>query len=127
MASTFKLLSLTLLLVLVFKAYGVCALNKSGVCALSEIGVRQYKTSGYAHGMEVWKVNVTNNCECSQSQIQFNCTGFQTYLSVDPAIFSDDCLLIQGGLLHPSKSATFYYAWDPKFTFTPISSKTSCS
>ncbi|KAL5095732.1 hypothetical protein RYX36_000059 [Vicia faba] len=119
MASTFNLLSLTLFLALVFKAYGDCALSK--------IGVRQYKTSGYAHGMEVYKVNVTNNCECTQSQVQFNCTGFQTNLSVDPAIFSDDCLLIQGGPLYPSKSVIFYYAWNPKFTFTPISAQSSCS
>lgn len=94
---------------------------------MSEIGVRQYQTSDYAHGMEVWKVNVTNNCRCTQSQVQFNCNGFQTYLSVDPAIFDENCLLIQGGPLYPSKSVIFYYAWHPKFTFTPISSQSSCS
>ncbi|XP_050914048.1 uncharacterized protein LOC127128714 [Lathyrus oleraceus] len=119
MASIFNLLFLTLFFALVFKAYGDCA--------LSQIGVRQYKTSDYAHGMPVLKVNVTNNCECTQSQVKFNCTDFQTYLSIDPAIFSDDCLLIQGGPFYPSQSAIFYYAWDPKFTFTPISSQTSCS
>jgi len=96
-------------------------------CSLRDIEVKQQKTSAYAHGKIVYNVTITNNCICTQSQIKFKCNGFQTNLSVDPAIFSDDCVLIKGGPLHYSESVNFSYAWEPLFTFQPISSQIACS
>ncbi|WJX80867.1 hypothetical protein P8452_63808 [Trifolium repens] len=120
MATIFKLLSLTIFIGLIFQAYGQ-------VCSLDNIVVKQYKTSSSANGKEVWKVNVTNNCICTQSQVRFNCTGFQTSLSIDPAIFSGDCLLIQGEYFHYQDSVNFSYARDSEFTFQPIYSEIACS
>ncbi|PNX54782.1 transferring glycosyl group transferase [Trifolium pratense] len=115
MATIFKLLCLTIFLGLIFQAYGQ-------PCSLNNIVVKQSKTSG-----SVWKVTVSNNCICTQSQVRFNCKGFQTSKSVDPTIFSGDCLLIQGQPLHSSESVSFTYARDSQFTFQPISSEIACS
>ncbi|WJX80868.1 hypothetical protein P8452_63809 [Trifolium repens] len=120
MATIFKLLSLTVFLGLIFQAYGQ-------PCSLNNIVVKQYKTSSSTNGKQVWKVNVSNNCICTQEQVKFNCNGFQTSDSYDPTIFSGDCLLIQGQPLHYSQSVNFSYAKDSQFTFQPISSEIACS
>ncbi|XP_058739320.1 uncharacterized protein LOC131611256 [Vicia villosa] len=115
MASIFNILSITLFLALVFQANGQ-------PCALNAIEVKQTKTSGSA-----WNVTVTNNCICTQSQVKFNANGFKSSTPVDPAIFSQDGLLIQGAPLYGFKSVSFTYTSDSQFTFTPISSQVACS
>ncbi|XP_058750775.1 uncharacterized protein LOC131623775 isoform X1 [Vicia villosa] len=119
MASIFNILFLTLFLALAFQvdivAYGQ-------PCALSAIEVKQTKTSRSA-----WNVTVTNNCICTQSQVKFNVNGFKSSTPVDPAIFSQDGLLIQGAPLYGFKSVSFTYSSDSQFAFTPISSQVACS
>ncbi|XP_045799018.1 uncharacterized protein LOC123893139 [Trifolium pratense] len=123
MASIFKLLSLiTLFLALIFQA--------NGECSLSDIKIMHYTTHDGAHGMPVWKLNITNNCVCTQSQVKLNCTGFQTYLEDDPAILNaheNECLVKKGEPIHSYESLIFRYAWEPKFQFHPISSQIQCS
>jgi hypothetical protein len=105
-------------------------LAANGECSLSDIKIRHYITHDYAHGMPVWKLNITNNCVCTQSQVKLNCTGFQTYFEDDPAILNaheNECLVKKGAPIHSHESLIFRYAWEPKFTFHPISSKSQCS
>ncbi|CAK8540787.1 unnamed protein product [Lathyrus sativus] len=114
MASIFNIISLILCFALAFQAYGQ-------PCSLSDIRVSESKTSATRYN-----VSVTNQCSCSQSQIKFNCDGFKSSQPVDPAIFSEDCLLIQGAPLRFSSVATFTYVSDSRFLFIPISSQISC-
>jgi hypothetical protein len=84
---------------------------------LSDIIIRHYTTHDYAHGMPVWKLNITNNCVCTQSQVKLNCTGFQTYFEDDPAILNaheNECLVKKGEPIHSHESLIFRYAWEPK-------------
>jgi hypothetical protein len=155
MASIFKLLSLiTLFLALIFQGIPYLPFQNylyykfiifiiqwfinplfillvaNGDCSLSDIKIRHYITHDYAHGMPVWKLNITNNCVCTQSQVKLNCTGFQTYFEDDPAILNaheNECLVKKGAPIHSHESLIFRYAWEPKFTFHPISSKSQCS
>ncbi|CAK8540792.1 unnamed protein product [Lathyrus sativus] len=115
MASIFNLLSITLFLALAFQAYGQ-------PCSLSNIEVKQTKTSG-----SVWNVTVSNNCICTQTNVKFNTKGFKSSTPVDPAIFSQDGLLIQGAPFYGFKSVTFTYTSPSEFKFTPISSQVACS
>ncbi|CAL5191033.1 unnamed protein product [Lathyrus oleraceus] len=115
MASIFNILSITLFIALAFQAYGER-------CNLSNIEVKQTKTSGL-----VWNVTVTNNCICTQTEVKFNTKGFKSSTPVDPAIFSQDGLLIQGTPFYGFQSATFTYTSASQFIFTPISSLTECS
>ncbi|XP_058739317.1 uncharacterized protein LOC131611252 [Vicia villosa] len=115
MASIFNILFLTLFLALAFQAYGQ-------PCALSAIEVKQTKTSG-----SVWNVTVTNTCICTQTEVKFNVNGFKSSTPVDPAIFSQDGLLIQGAPLYGFKSVSFTYTSDSQFAFKPISSQVACS
>ncbi|KAI5432380.1 uncharacterized protein LOC127131994 [Lathyrus oleraceus] len=115
MASIFNILSITLFLALAFQAYGER-------CNLSNIEVKQTKTSGSA-----WNVTVTNNCICTQTEVKFNTKGFKSSTPVDPTIFSQDGLLIQGAPFYGFQSATFTYTSASQFKFAPISSLTECS
>lgn len=77
-------------------------------------------------GQPEWDVTVTNNCACSQSQIQLTCKGFQSSESVDPSVFAiqgDNCLLINGDPLRAFTSVNFSYAWYPPFILFPSSSQ----
>jgi len=97
---------------------------------LSDISIRHYETHDYAHGMPVWKVNITNNCMCTQSQVKLNCTGFQSNLGIDEALLTvsdTECLVKQGAPIYSSESVIFRYAWLPEFQFKPISSNIACS
>ncbi|CAI8591987.1 unnamed protein product [Vicia faba] len=114
MTSIFSILSITLFLALVFQA--------NGYCDLSSIGVTQTKTSG-----SVWKVTVTNNCICTQTDVKLNTNGFKSSTPVDPAILSQDGLLIQGAPLYQYKSVTFTYTSQSEFKFTPVFSVIACS
>lgn len=91
-------------------------------CNLSNIEVTQTKTSGL-----VWNVTVTNKCICTQTEVKFNTKGFKSSTPVDPAIFSQDGVLIQGAPLYGFKSVTFTYTSPSEFKFTPISSQVACS
>ncbi|CAL5191037.1 unnamed protein product [Lathyrus oleraceus] len=114
MASIFNIIPLTLFLALSFQAYGQ-------PCSLSDIRVSEFKTSASRYN-----VSVTNRCSCSQSQVKFNCDGFESSQPVDPAIFSEDCLLLQGEPLHFSSVVSFTYVSNSRFLFIPISSQISC-
>ncbi|XP_058739315.1 uncharacterized protein LOC131611251 [Vicia villosa] len=115
MASIFNILFLTLFLALAFQAYGQ-------PCTLSAIEVKQTKTSG-----SEWNVTVTNTCICTQVQVKFNINTFKSSTPVDPAVFSQDGLLLQGAPLYGFISVSFTYTSDTQFEFTPISSQVVCS
>lgn len=81
-------------------------------------------------GKPEYKVTVTNDCICSQSELELQCTGFQSLEGIDPAVLridGDKCLLNNGVPLHGSESITFKYAWDTKFNLVPLSSQINCS
>ncbi|RHN40836.1 hypothetical protein MtrunA17_Chr8g0359521 [Medicago truncatula] len=100
------------------------------MCTLSDISIKHYETHDFAHGMPVWRVSITNNCGCPQSQVKLNCTGFQSYIGIDQALLAvsdTECLVKQGAPIPAAQSVFFRYAWLPKFKFEPISSKIGCT
>ncbi|KAK7295555.1 hypothetical protein RJT34_18465 [Clitoria ternatea] len=123
MAPNFKLLSLIIFIGLFLRG------EDAASCTLRDLSISQQGTGNWAHGMPELKVSVTNNCECSQSQVKLNCKGFQTYKAEDPSILSisgDVCLLKSGQPISPKETVQFLYAWDPQFPFQPLSSVSQC-
>ncbi|KAL2327466.1 hypothetical protein Fmac_020893 [Flemingia macrophylla] len=118
-----KIFSLILLFGLVFK-------GSDAYCSIAQnIIVKQSRTGNWAHGMPEWKVTITNQCSCPQSQVELKCDGFQTYKYADQSIlnfFGNVCLLKNGQPIFPSETVEFLYAWDPPYPFQPISSKGIC-
>ncbi|XP_038881121.1 uncharacterized protein At1g05835-like [Benincasa hispida] len=114
----------TALLVLSLVSTGNCQ------CILNNITISQRMTGFQIHGMTEWKVTISNNCPCSQSEVKIDCKGFQTTESIDPsilAVFDTECLVNNGLPIFNSNPITFSYAQDPQFNFKPISSQISCS
>ncbi|KGN48771.1 uncharacterized protein At1g05835-like [Cucumis sativus] len=99
-------------------------------CFLNNIKISQSMTGFQIHGMTEWKVTITNNCICSQSDLKLDCKGFATTLSIDPSILAisdSECLVNNGQPIFNSRPITFKYAQSPKFNFKPLSSQISCS
>ncbi|KAL1330340.1 hypothetical protein HN51_047571 [Arachis hypogaea] len=94
-------------------------------CSLNNINIGTTRTGKEIQGKPEWKVTVTNNCSCAQSQIQLSCQGFQSAEIIDSSIVSVKsgvCLLINGRLLRGFDSVVFSYAWDPPVLMLPKSS-----
>ncbi|RDX72768.1 TPD1 protein-like 1, partial [Mucuna pruriens] len=94
-----------------------------------ELIIVQSKTGKLTRGKPEWKVSITNECRCSQSQVKLKCDGFQTNEAVDPSILtiSDGiCLLNKGTPISPSQNVQFFYAWDSQFPFIIASSQVQC-
>ncbi|KAK7364870.1 hypothetical protein VNO80_13614 [Phaseolus coccineus] len=122
MAATFKYLISILFLSFVMKG--------SSYCNLNNINIGTTRSGRIIAGKPEWNVVVTNNCNCSQSQIKLACEGFKTTESVNPALLSiqgNSCLLINGNPLIGFQSISFSYAWDPPFLLMPLTSHTTCS
>ncbi|XP_042485612.1 uncharacterized protein LOC122065830 [Macadamia integrifolia] len=125
MAATFgKFFSIILLLLLLAK-------SSFQQCSLDNITISQVKKPGQVvEGKPEYLVIVNNNCICTQSNLQLNCTGFKTVVKVDPSILSIDgnsCLFNNGRPFYGFTSKNFTYAWDTPSSFTPSSSYVSCS
>ncbi|XP_020230408.1 uncharacterized protein LOC109810878 [Cajanus cajan] len=125
MASIFKLLFLIIFLALVFEGDAGCSpFEPQGV------DIVQTKTGNIINGRQEWKVTITNDCRCSQSQVKLYCKGFKTNEAVDPSILKISgslCLLNNGRTIHPSESVEFLYASASKYPFILAYSIVNCS
>ncbi|TKY58438.1 TPD1 protein-like 1 [Spatholobus suberectus] len=122
MASIFKLFSLVFFLGLVFK-------GDAASCSIENISIDQSKTGNWARGMPEWKVTITNNCVCPQSQVKLKCDGVKKYKEMDPSILSISrgvCLLKNGHPISPSETIEFLYVRDTQFPFQISSSQEEC-
>ncbi|KAJ4762244.1 hypothetical protein LUZ62_072619 [Rhynchospora pubera] len=98
-------------------------------CSYRDIVVSQSKTGNLIQGKPQYQVVVRNDCQCGQSGIQLDCTGFTSVEEIKPSILrraGNVCVLIQGGTLNKGDWAQFKYAADRQFWFNPISSDPSC-
>ncbi|CAI9100454.1 OLC1v1037564C1 [Oldenlandia corymbosa var. corymbosa] len=125
MAGIFKLLSLVLFVALMSKV------TYQQGCDIRNIKIAQVATGSKAGGKPEWKVTITNDCKCTQTQIKLSCSGFQSAEPVDPSILSkngDVCLLVNGGPIFGFQTTvTFNYAADSQCPFKPVDSIVSCS
>lgn len=95
---------------------------------MNTLQIAQTKFGPPIQGKPQWRVSITNNCNCVQSQILLSCKGFQTALSIDPLILKiqgDTCLLYNGHVLAYNNTDAFSYAWDTAYPFAPVSSISS--
>ncbi|KAG7018068.1 hypothetical protein SDJN02_19934, partial [Cucurbita argyrosperma subsp. argyrosperma] len=99
-------------------------------CESNNIQINQRRTGFQIYGMTQWKVTISNNCICSQSNVKLDCRGFQIFESIDPsilAIFDTECLVNDGRPIFNFNPINYTYARDPKFKFDLISSQVACS
>nr|GMD45752.1 protein TAPETUM DETERMINANT 1-like [Ipomoea batatas] len=94
------------------------------------ITISQVQTVNQIHGQNEWKVTVTNQCDCTQLNVQITCAGIDSStLALDPSLVTQSgniCTLNNGGPIHPHTSFTFQYAWE-KIDFQPFDSTEACS
>lgn len=99
-------------------------------CDLNSIKVAQSRTGKTVQNKPEWKVSITNDCICTQTQVVLDCTGFRTVKPVAGSILSvtgSRCLVNNGQPVLQSQPISFTYAWDSSFSFSPVSSLVSCS
>lgn len=99
-------------------------------CDFNDIKFVQVLTGAKVQSKPEWKVTVTNDCICTQFNIQLSCSGFQTVEKIDPSILTigkDTCLLLKNDRFFGFHNVSFNYAWDTKFPFKTISSNIACS
>ena len=117
---------------ILFSLYAcACCINFAGssYCNLNNINIATTKSGRTILGKPEWNVVVTNNCNCTQSQIKLLCQGFHTTEIVSPSILAlqwDSCLLINGNPLKGFASVSFSYAWDVPYSLRPLTSHTTC-
>ena len=97
-------------------------------CPSNNVEINQSPTGNKAEGKPEWKVTLSTNCSCSQTDVQLACAGFQTVEDLPSYIIThegDTCSLHQP--VHDYKPVSFIYAWDTSFGFKLISSTVACS
>ncbi|KAK1281605.1 hypothetical protein QJS10_CPB22g00523 [Acorus calamus] len=98
-----------------------------GDCTLSNIKVYQELINN-----SEYKVTLTNNCICSQSNLLLSCAAFKgpepgDEDKVKVANGSSDCLIKDGLPVFKDYPITFKYTAAEKIEFNPISSQINCS
>ncbi|XP_050212023.1 uncharacterized protein LOC126662172 [Mercurialis annua] len=87
-------------------------------------------TTGKKIGNNVqYKMIIKNDCSCARSDIKLDCHGFSSIEKIDPAILKingDECLLINGGILHAFESVSFTYTSDKLLQTRAIESTLAC-
>ena len=74
-----------------------------------------------------WKLTLSTDCPCPQTDVKLTCAGFQPVQNPDPSIFTkngDTCSITPPVL--PFEAVSVTYAADTSFDFHLVSSKASC-
>ncbi|KAF6158062.1 hypothetical protein GIB67_014856 [Kingdonia uniflora] len=114
-----------------FYAFLVVSLLATGLCdaqcSVSDIKVSQNTTGEIVKAQPEYEVTMSNNCICTQLNIEFNCTGFQSVETPNATFIKDGdtCVLNDG--VYGFESLKFKYAWATPFDLTPTSSQIACS
>ncbi|XP_021739054.1 uncharacterized protein LOC110705478 [Chenopodium quinoa] len=106
-----------------------------GQCSLKDMSLKQTKVNKFVKNNNsnrpVWKVTITNNCYCSQSNIKIACTGVRTLKeAVDPPILKMEKgrgVVKNGEPIYPYTSVKFTYASSSPLQFKLLSSQVACS
>ncbi|GMI83812.1 hypothetical protein like AT4G32105 [Hibiscus trionum] len=99
-------------------------------CSLANVTISQTKTGKTVKSKPEWRVTISNNCVCTQSNLKLSCDGFQTAEAVDSSVMSKsggECLINDGQPIDSSSDLSFNYAWDTSFPFKTLSSQVNCS
>ncbi|KAH0466891.1 hypothetical protein IEQ34_004129 [Dendrobium chrysotoxum] len=113
------------LLILFFASHGLGA-----PCSLSNIVISQAATGKIVEGMREFKVVISNNCYCAQSQVIVRCFGLSSVEPVDRSAIvplnSENCLVKNGGPITKTSPVIFKYAWKTPQDFPLVSSNVRC-
>ncbi|KAK8558843.1 hypothetical protein V6N12_042136 [Hibiscus sabdariffa] len=80
--------------------------------------------------MPEWRVTISNDCVCTQSDLKLSCDGFQTTEAIDSLVMSkwgEECLINDAQPIVSFSNVSFNYAWITSFPFNTLSSQTNCS
>lgn len=91
--------------------------------------MEQNQTGIIVHSKQEFKVSLFNACPCLQTNIILNCTDFKSAEKIEPNILvinGSKCSLPKGTFIPPFTGYVFSYAWDSRFPFKPLSSKSDC-
>ena len=97
-------------------------------CQPNNVKIDQGPTGNKVDGKPEWKVTLSTDCICSQTEVKLACAGFQTVEDLPSYIIThegDTCSLNQP--VHYNEPVSFTYAWDTSFGFKLISSGIACS
>ncbi|PIN24417.1 hypothetical protein CDL12_02871 [Handroanthus impetiginosus] len=99
-------------------------------CEIKDLKINQKPTGKNVNNKPEWTATISNNCICTQMNVQLSCKGFQTEEPVDPSLLSksgDLCLINNGLPIYGFRSISFVYAWDAPFAFKTSYSEIACS
>ncbi|XXG49818.1 hypothetical protein AAC387_Pa02g3884 [Persea americana] len=99
-------------------------------CDVSSIMVNQTAIGDAVHGLQEYQVIITNKCICTQTDVEFQCTGFDSVEHVDPSIFRGDgeyCIIDHAQPIWFGSSINFTYPSKAQIRFVPASSQINCS
>ena len=97
-------------------------------CESNDVKINEAPTGKTVGGKPEWKVTLSTDCFCVQTNVKLSCAGFQTVENLDPSIVTKDgdtCNLINP--VNSDQPTVFTYAWDTSFGFKLISSGVACS
>ncbi|KAM7266398.1 hypothetical protein ACFE04_004295 [Oxalis oulophora] len=108
----------------------VCIIGKGYGCSLNNIEITQSKTPLFYKGnIPIWKVVITNTCDCGQRMIKVECKGFTNAQKIGISKFlvlSEFCVVNNGDRMVKNEKFEFQYAAKQQQLFKPISSTLQC-
>ncbi|GMI83811.1 hypothetical protein like AT4G32110 [Hibiscus trionum] len=99
-------------------------------CSLANVTISQTKTGKTVKSKSEWRVTISNDCVCTQSDLKLSCDGFQTAETIDSSVMlksGGECLINDGLPVYSFSNLSFNYAWHTSFPFKTLSSQTNCS
>ncbi|GAB4832627.1 hypothetical protein Ancab_006645 [Ancistrocladus abbreviatus] len=121
--AAFKIIALVLPLVICQPGYFCKG------CSISDIKVRTARSGRVVEGVPEYRVIISNQCSCSQSNLIVKCFDLPTVEPVNPAILKvmgQTCLVNSGKPIVRGKPVVFEYAFLQPTDLIPLSSKLSC-